>query len=370
MRSFCLMLLLLLTFAPSAAQATTFDATVRQQTALHQGPGHTYAESTWLRRGTALRVTARNAIGNWLRVEVNDSELAGWARTGDLSLPEDASLSALVVDAMPHAVENPSRDENVRRLYATPLLPEIDAERVREIRGLGAWRGHPANVVSKVGDSNSAQRTYLPVLNPERTMYELGPYEDLLRPAVDHFGASFQVGSVAARGGMNAFSVFDPFWAARDCEPDETPLACEYRLSQPTVALILFGPNDLNVLNSEQYRQQMTQIVTFSLDQGVIPVLSTFAHEPDAENAFQALRFNAILLDIAAEQDVPLINLWAAARGLPNSGVGADGVHLASSGASVNLAQGHEARFGMALQNLLVLHTLEGLREALVSEDG
>ena len=60
----------------------------------------------------------------------------------------------------------------------------------------------------------------------------------------------------------------------------------------------------------------------------------------------------------------PVINLWSAARSLPGYGIGSDNIHLTAAGVTVKLGQ-HESRYGIALQNLIVLTTLHELMLAL-----
>lgn len=363
-----LLLLGLLTTFTHAQADSAFVTTIMERTAVRTGPGHTYPEVIWLGAGVEVHVLARNTIGNWLQVErealPGTEAVEGWLRTGYLQLPEGVTFSELPVnDTLADADTSGFMDADIIRLYETPVLPVI-SDAMHDVYQLGQDMGNHPAVVTKVGDSNSASSVYLPPL--EVGNYELGPY-DFLQDAVDYFGESFRQGSIAARVGMNAFSVFDPVWAGADCDDNEAPLLCEYRLTKPAVALVMFGPNDLLALNTEQYREQMTRIVEESLAQGVIPVLSTFVSRRDADTWFQAVRFNLILLDIAAEYEVPLINLWSAVRGLPYDGIGTDDVHLTAAGASVDLDSGHESRYGISLQNLIVLHTLERIRELIVS---
>jgi hypothetical protein len=129
----------------------------------------------------------------------------------------------------------------------------------------------------------------------------------------------------------------------------------------------MFGPNDIRALNSERYREQMARLVEESLAAGVIPVLTTFSSsEEDADLRAQAIRFNLIIVEIAGQYQVPLINLWAAAQILPNYGIGDDGVHMTVGGGRVNFTEGQEARYGVSLQNLLVLYTLDTLRREVI----
>ena len=100
--------------------------------------------------------------------------------------------------------------------------------------------------------------------------------------------------------------------------------------------------------------------------QGVIPVLMTFSSHPEANYYRQTLEFNTIIADIADQYHVPLINLWLAARILPEYGLDVDHIHLRNSGFTyMKYDNGEEARSGVALLNLLSLRMLDELRVTL-----
>ena len=65
----------------------------------------------------------------------------------------------------------------------------------------------------------------------------LGPYA-YLEEALRTFGPAM-ADSLVVRKGLTSAVVFDSFWADKErCQPGETPLDCEYRLKQPSVAFI------------------------------------------------------------------------------------------------------------------------------------
>jgi hypothetical protein len=63
------------------------------------------------------------------------------------------------------------------------------------------------------------------------------------------------------------------------------------------------------------------------------------------------------------------MNLWAAARALPEYGLDEDRVHLKHSGFErLKFDTGHETWYGVSLQNLLAIRTLDEIRRALKME--
>jgi hypothetical protein len=280
--------------------------------------------------------------------------------TGYLILPEGIRFSEVAVSDLPDADTSNVEAEDLARLYSVPIIPELSAAML-DVYEQGRTRGNDRRTITKMGDSNSANPYYLsPIAGGQ---YALGAY-DMLETVIETFAPSLAEDSIAARVGLNAFSIFDPIWSPTRCNVNEGPLACELRLKRPVIAVIMFGPNDIRALNSEQYTDQMTRIVEDTLAAGVIPLLSTFSSDPPEDTWSQAVRFNNILLDIAGTHEVPVVNLWSAARALPNYGIGEDKVHLTLAGASITF-EGQETRFGVTMQNLIVLTALDEIRQTL-----
>lgn len=253
----------------------------------------------------------------------------------------------------------PSDNDQEVLLRAVPILSE-PSERVREIFRAGQLAGNHANVITKVGGSNSTSTAFMSQFDVGE--YNLGPYE-YLQPTIDFFSGSFSQTSLAAQVGFNAFTVLDPIWAdSARCYPNETPLACEYRRKKPSVALMMFSANDLIHLTPELYELALSQIVEISIDAGVIPVLITFVQRPDSRWD-KMIEFHLIMEKVATTYEVPLINLWLAAQTLPNMGVGADNVHYTRSG--ILDFRGDQYVRGHTLWSFLSLQMLHNLRETI-----
>ncbi len=348
-----------------AAGATTI-ATATEPTVIYSGPGDTFRRFGILDAGVDVTIVERNDVGNWLHVQRRRggvSEINGWVMTGHLQLDPALRFSRVPVnDTVPDADPDNVPSADLAALYAAPVIPEISPE-MRLVYRRGREMGNQSSVVTKVGDSLSADPLYLSLMN--RDDHILGPY-DHLQETLDFFGPSTPWESVAAQVGLTSFGVFDPFWAATYCEPNETPLACEYRLNAPSVAFIMFGPNDVVHVEVADYETQMRRLIDETLASGIIPVLSTFSYDPASRTWDRAVAFNRTLIDLAREYQVPLINLWAAARPLPYYGLEGDGIHMRHSGyRMLRYDRGDEARAGVALRNLLTLQMLDELRREL-----
>ena len=189
--------------------------------------------------------------------------------------------------------------------------------------------------------------------------------------------AAFQAGeldpfarqSQAAAGGFNAASVLDAMWANPEfCQAGETPLSCELRLMQPSIALIMFGTNDVQYLTAEQFAYFLRALVVETVRAGVLPVLSTFPHRPEFPE--QTVLFNQIVAGVALEYDVPLINLWLALEPLPNPGIDPEATtHMTvppAGAACVFIDENLQA--GFTVRNLVTLQARDALLVAAGGE--
>ena len=339
---------------------------IARQTASYSGPGATYVRLGTLPVETPVTVTGRNALGNWVQVRVSDKPqaLPAWIMTGTLHSSSQFALSRVPVDTTySDSLLTRLPDNAPITLYTVPVLPQID-EQVREVYLYGQSLGNDRDVVSKIGDSLSANRLYLNPITSNR--FVLGPY-DYLADSIQHFAPSLAEFSVAAQIGLNSLSLFDPAWGRRfDCKTGESPLACEYRLRRPGIALIMFGPNDVRAVRRDTFGEQMSRLIEESLQYGVIPVISTFSSDPDEQFWPQTVAYNLILVELAEKYQIPLVNLWLASRDLPGNGLGPDQVHLSEMGtAAIDFSQGRESQRGVSLQNLLALAVLDQLYESL-----
>lgn len=369
LRAFALLLCPLLVGLTAAQESyVPIEISAFRDAGVYGGPGDSYPIVAGLSPGVPVLLIERNTIGNWLHIQRRHANgvmvVDGWVMHGFMTLPPDTRFSEIpvnttIADGNPEDVDS----QLMAQLYALPVIPTI-SPRMREVYVIGqAFRNQP-NVITKVGDSLSANTLYLtPMSQPD---YVLGPY-DYLEETLLYYGASTEAPSVAARIGLSSIAVFDPAWAdPAVCNSGESPLACEYRLKRPSVAIIMFGPNDVRSMNTDRYREQITRLVQESMAVGVIPVLVTFSAHPDEQYWLPALDFNVAMSEIAAEYEVPLINLWSAARTLPDYGLDVDQVHLLNSGFRyLKYDTGHETWYGVSLLNLLVLRTLHEIRLTL-----
>jgi hypothetical protein len=227
--------------------------------------------------------------------------------------------------------------------------------------------GNRADVFSKVGDSITASPSFLGPIGEGR--YQLGDY-GYLQAAIDHFsvsnareGNSFLNPSLAAGIGWSAWAALDPqFSDATQCAPGETPLVCEYRLTRPAFALIMFGTNDTGYRTSAEYEGDLRRIVDVSESMGVVPILSTIPSRPEMPE--RVAEFNRIVREVAAANALPVWDYYAALEGLPNDGLAWDNIHPSSPDEWYQDAADFRPQnliYGYVIRNLTALQVLDSV---------
>ncbi|TFH36378.1 MAG: SGNH/GDSL hydrolase family protein [Anaerolineales bacterium] len=214
----------------------------------------------------------------------------------------------------------PSPTPDLDAWQQAPIVPPIST-RARQIFEQGLAQGNDPRRFSKIGDSETFTSWFLAPFDQTPATYRLGEHASL-QAVIDHFSGSYARQSVAARQGFNAASVFAPLWADPVlCLAGETPLACEFRIHQPSYVFVLLGTND--IWHVEDFEDQMRRIIQYAIEQGVLPILGTKADNLEGDGMI-----NRTLYTLALEYDIPLWNFWAAVQDLPQTGLDEDQAHL------------------------------------------
>lgn len=232
-------------------------------------------------------------------------------------------------------------EEAIELLRATPII-NLPIEHTQQIYLRGIERGLQSTFLLSVGDCNSESHFYLRDLlddTPPSEGVDVSYYENPeVISTIETYSEAFDFKGQSVNSGLNSLSVMDPFWANPDiCPAGESPLACDYRFTHPFAALIMFGANDINVLSTADYELALRDIIEFTLDRDIIPILSTFTVRPIGDNAVYShgVRFNGVIIRLAQEYHIPLVNFWLAARDLPDNGILPDNAHLSIGGFNV-----------------------------------
>lgn len=231
-------------------------------------------------------------------------------------------------------------------------------DHMREIFATGRALGRNPQAFSKAGDSTIESPYFLGRF--DSSPYNLGDYK-FLQAVIEHFSGSYGRKSLAVRIGQHSWTLLNPVWADKtQCQPDESPLACEFRLNNPSVIVLRLGANDAGV--PKLFDKNMRLVVEYAIEQGVIPVLST---KPDQREGTEQI--NDLVRKIAADYQIPVWDFARVSETLPGRGLGPDGVHLTGFYQhDYTLPQAFQR--GHGVQNLTALILLDKLWRTLEKE--
>lgn len=258
------------------------------------------------------------------------------------------------------------------RLEDYPVVPEVGPA-AAAIYQAGLAAGRNPRVFSKLGDCMTENPYFLVTLSEGQ--YNLGEYGEL-QAVIDHFAGeparsgqwdkdSFGTIGLAAASGFNVAGPLDATWANPQwCKGGESPLACEYRVANPSIALIMFGTNDVTYTEPDQYNYFLRTLVEQTLARDILPLLSTFPTR--LEDPAKSLLLNQIVVRVAQDYGLPLVNLNRALEPLPNQGVDpADPIHLSvPADGRVDDFTPENLQAGFTVRNLVTLQALAAVLDA------
>lgn len=258
------------------------------------------------------------------------------------------------------------------------MLDPVVAGHLERVTARGKRLGNRPGVFAKIGDSITASPSFLQALACQRP--RLGEWSGL-RATLEFFGMtpvppgseeaqcsvsnSFSRVGVAAVPGWRAVDAVSRLESSPACL-DPVAVSCELELTRPSVALIMFGTNDLTEFSAVQFRRDLARVLRLVSSAGTIPVISTIPPRPRSPYAQRVPRFNAEIAELAENRALPLWNFWRqmVAPGVLNQGLGEDGVHpsaLCPPCTAIDFRPGG-LRQGYALRNLGALRVLDRLR--------
>ena len=306
--------------------------------------------------GSQIILEARTTDARWVLGHHSDGPERGWLEMRFLDFNVKAQIGELptsqeVIFIAPAAGSPLYKTIN---LNDYPVIP-FELGQAAEIFQTGQAYGRDPLTVSKVGDCLSDNQHFLSPFG--WGSYSLGQYTQL-QPVIDAFGETLAYDSLAAYDGLVTTAVLDPAFAnPLACDPGESPLRCEYRMHNSSIAIIMFGAQDLLFTPPDQFDRNLRQIVHETIQSGVVPILSTF---PGNLSMWEmSLRYNQIVVQIALDYDIPLINLWVALETLPHYGLDDDGRHLSTPITQAGDLTPENLLRGYPLRNLITLETLD-----------
>lgn len=245
----------------------------------------------------------------------------------------------------------------------------MDTAVVRRLKAVLAKSDGRTDVFAKVGDSLTVNSYFLGCFNGRDV--RLDKYKNLEETRaffttnlVDRSRSSFDRSTLAAKVCWSSSAVV---------AGDPSPLAREIKAINPAFAVVLIGTNDTYPSGVALLEKKLLEIVDYSLEHGVVPLLSTLPHRRDSSEARALVpKMNGVIRSIAQEKQVPLMDLYTALAKLPREGLGKDGIHLAAfeNGAARGCWLDDRAlQKGINRRNLLTLEALDRARRFLLENE-
>lgn len=271
------------------------------------------------------------------------------------------------------SIQPPSQENLAQQI---PILPDFDQQglqsRLRSIFDNGLGQGKRASVFAIIGDDLARQPGYLtPFADPGLDVSSTGfqAIVDWYRQTALGEHNSFSRSSAAVSAAWRAQDILDP--ARNDparCNAGETPLDCEIRLTQPSVAIVSAGYGDVFAnTDPNAFRGTMEQIIQTLINRGIIPIVTTVQPIPGMEAQTDAIN-NAIIQVVQTVEanngtTVLIYNLWRRFGQLPNNGLSGDNTTPSVSPAGAgDLSDEAAGNFGINARNRNTLRILSELR--------
>jgi hypothetical protein len=177
--------------------------------------------------------------------------------------------------------------------------------------------GNDPKHYSVAGDCQSIPNVFLGIFDGDR--YRLSDADAPLAETITNFKGQFIRDGVAVKDGFGISSILNPMMSdANICQPNETPLDCEFRINKPSILFINMGTNWKNS-SAEAYEKYLRQVVDYAIERGVVPILSAKIDNVEGDHSI-----NKVTAAVAHDYDLPYWNLWLAADKLPNHGLDSD----------------------------------------------
>jgi uncharacterized protein YraI len=329
---------------------------------------------------TSIIIEGRNQVGDWFLMRAEDNSIRGWVASryvnrqagleianipvvGAVIAPPPVSPEVAAAGDVP--VLSGTEAALAEQLMNIPIVPTISGNAVAIYRR-GIEQGRNPQHFIQVGDSNSASQAYLGLIG--QGSYTLGSY-GYLQSTIDYFVGgginSFTNKQQTAQSGNLTTTIIDPIFGDPRYCPGTAPIDCELNRTSPSIAIIYLGAADRQTIDHDTYYNALRNIVERSVANNVLPILTLMPTKPHPQRSeLKGMEFNMIMLEIGRQYDIPVINMWAAVRALPENGMENDLLHFTySNSASLNFAGG-EQQWGYTRWNLEVLKTLAAIRQA------
>lgn len=184
-----------------------------------------------------------------------------------------------------------------------------------ELYTIAIANGRNPNAFSVAGDCQSEPDLFMGIYDTDKYILPEDKQKKL-QETIQKFSGSFKWDAVTVKDGMSVASIFVPLWNDPErCETNESPLACEIRLNNPSIMIISLGTN-WKPGYQQAFEDNLRKVIEFCIDNHVLPVLATKADNVEGDEST-----NRTIVNLAYEYDIPMWNFWFAVQELPNHGI-------------------------------------------------
>jgi hypothetical protein len=293
---------LLITFQNARAQTVSFKTTW-EGAYFRTAPSSLAPKEGMAPRDASYSVVARNADGTWLAI--SDGKFTGWLPAGFGEVSGDMrNLSTLSFSLPAHG-----KNTNAHRLPSWI----VTTPRAKTMLQQAAKAGRDPRMFTIAGDSNSTWQQNLGRVSGGSFDLNAQP---TLRGIVTRFDPAFSRVSLAASGGLRAADMFLAEKRKPECLPNEPMFPCELRLSRASIVFIQLGTGDRFAWR--EFESNLRRMIEHTISSNALPVLVTKADEMENYSGGAPLGYiNDTIRRLAAAYQLPLIDFYAATRGLP-----------------------------------------------------
>jgi uncharacterized protein YraI len=306
---------------PPSSSDGQVTATTEDELNIRVGPGPDYTQVGVVPPRTTVAVAGRDGAGRWILIDYNGVQgwIAGWYCdiAGTLS---SVPVASVTITPPPPAspVPPPAPSDTVEGIVPYNLvMTDAVVSNIRSIYRRGQAYGNNPRAFSRAGDCETMSEVFLRPIGWGE--YDLGEF-GYLQGVIDYYFDSYAYIGYASHEGFDASSILDPTWADPSiCQTGESPLACEYRLHRPAIALILLRTQVADAGPYSQYYNDMRRVVDLTIQRGIIPVISTGPYQAPPLPPVEPM--NDSIRQIAAEYNIPLWDFWLTTESLLNHGI-------------------------------------------------
>lgn len=191
-----------------------------------------------------------------------------------------------------------------------PVIPVVSSKAI-EIYRRGLEQGTDPHVFSVLGDCQSLPETFMGTYDTQPAV--VAALSPELKETILNFSGSFSRPEPTTKSGSTAAAMLWFAWHENKygCQQNETPLDCELRLANPSIAFINLGTH-YETRNIDYLRKVIEKLIAH----GTLPILATKADNRELDD-----RLNLEMAQLALEYDLPLWNFYAAVNDFPDHGV-------------------------------------------------